>query len=148
MNHETIDQDLDQFVSDMFHGFSTISIASSKDEKQIQVTLAIMKGLDDVFKKNKVDKGGLEIFSQLILDYTEGKLDEQGKLAFHHLILVLRGLGIVVHNNDSITNLKMEKINAEQKNLRLQKENDLLKEEMVSLRSLLYSKKTQFEAVR
>ncbi|MDE1839364.1 MAG: hypothetical protein KGH87_05520 [Thaumarchaeota archaeon] len=145
MNLEEVKNDLDIFMREIFHGFSTFSFARF-DEKLTPLHIGVIKGLSGGDLKS--ENNFLIQISEMFDNYRENKLDEEKIKVLYSLISRLRSFGIIIHNNDAVSNLKMEKLNADDKSHRLEKENELLAEELSRCRSTLDSKKAAMEAIK
>lgn len=147
MNIDKMKIGLDSFTKEMFYGFSTFAMASS-DDKKMQTVISSLKGFDSALKGGNVKTPFMEMLAKYMLDHLTGVLKDEQIPLFYDMIIISRSFGLIIHNNDSIASLKMEKQVTEELLNQAQKETDLLKEEIINLRHEAISKQSKLEAVQ
>lgn len=129
MNLEEIKKDLDAFIREFFYGFSTYVTVDPQHPK-MNFYGELLKGLGVELGKIGFPDNFLTTFLQMVDDYRDNRLEEERIRLLHTLIIRCRSLGIIIHNNDAISSLKMEKYQIESDNERLAEECRHLNEEL------------------
>lgn len=144
MSVDEMKKEVDEFIKELFRGFSTF-IMATVDEKKLAVLEKVYKG-SSKDTKEVYDEIPLKL-TDSIQEYITGKKDEKLITDIYKYVIMLRSLGIIVNNSDAFASLKMEKSRAEDKSKKLGKENELLAEQLAECRTILDSKKGSFQAV-
>jgi hypothetical protein len=128
MNLDAIKKDLDNFMRDLFYGFSTFVFAKI-DQGTMNYGKAMLQPRAGLVK-DKPNTSILDIFLGVLDEYNDNKLDEESTRQLHKTIIRFRALGLIIHNNDAISSLRMEKMTVENEIRKLLSENEILSAEL------------------
>ena len=112
MQIEEIKKDLDAFVKELFYGYSTLVTVNPNDPK-MEYFAPLLHALGEEVKENGKGDNFFSALYEWVKDYRDNKLEEEEIRSLYDIIIRCRGFGIIIHNNDAISSLKMEKMTVE-----------------------------------
>lgn len=147
MNLDDMKKELNVFIKDLFHGFSTSGLATADTDKLERLHL-ISEGWKEKQKTPGQSMSFNELLWQYVNKYVHDQLTENQIKHFFTLVLASRSVGLIMNDSNSASSLKMENLRLEDRVHDLEKENELLAEQLAQCRSILDSQKVKFDAVK
>lgn len=138
MKIDEMQKGIDDFIKELFYGITTYYILT-ESSKRIEVTTNLLKMTAPEENKDRL----VWLFDNLHDYLDQDKNEPELTRKIYKTIMNLRAFGVFINNPDAITSLKIEKINAENRNQVLQFEKNMLAQEVLDLRKILDQSRTK-----